>query len=128
MALGAMASWEKRSGKVGQDAWFSAVNTSPEALQAVKSGRLAALAGGHFICGAWGLVMLYDYHHGHDFALDEGLELDHSMFALFDARMADRFLERYGELRFDSIDFARYSKVLNPQRKRYDFTFEQLLR
>lgn len=128
MAFGAMQSWEKRGGKPGGDAWFSAVNTSREALDAVKSGRLAALAGGHFIAGAWSLVMLYDYHHGHDFAAEEGLELDQSMFVLFTPNLADRFLERYGDLRFDRVDFRRYSKVLNPKLKRYDFSFGQLLR
>ena len=74
MAFGAMAAWEKRGGKPGMDAWFSGINTSTEALEAVKSGRLTSLAGGHFITGAWAMVMIYDYHHGRDFA-DEGLEL-----------------------------------------------------
>ena len=71
MAFGAMAAWEKRGGKPGADAWFSGINTSTEALEAIKSGRLTSLAGGHFITGAWTLVMIYDYHHGRDFA-DEG--------------------------------------------------------
>jgi ABC-type sugar transport system substrate-binding protein len=57
MAFGAMAAWEKRGGKPGVDAWFSGVNTSTEALEAVKSGRLTSLAGGHFITGAWALVI-----------------------------------------------------------------------
>jgi ABC-type sugar transport system substrate-binding protein len=60
MAFGAMAAWEKRGGKPGMDAWFSGINTSTEALEAVKSGRMTALAGGHFITGAWALVMIYD--------------------------------------------------------------------
>jgi ABC-type sugar transport system substrate-binding protein len=60
MAFGAMAAWEKRGGKPGVDAWFSGINTSTEALEAVKSGRLTSLAGGHFITGAWALVMIYD--------------------------------------------------------------------
>src|SRR2546430_3435636 len=73
MAFGAMAAWEKRGGKPGVDAWFSGINTSTEALEAVKSGRMTALAGGHFITGAWPLGMIYDYHHGLAFA-EEGLE------------------------------------------------------
>jgi ABC-type sugar transport system substrate-binding protein len=82
MAFGAMTAWEKRGGKPGVDAWFSGINTSTEALEAIKSGRLTSLAGGHFITGAWSLVMIYDYHHGRDFA-DEGLELRRPMFAEF---------------------------------------------
>jgi ABC-type sugar transport system substrate-binding protein len=125
MAFGAMAAWERRGGKPGVDAWFSGINTSTEALEAIKSGRLTALAGGHFITGAWALVMIHDYHHGRDFA-DEGLELQRSMFAEFTPRLADRYLARFGG-GFDGVDFRRYSKVKNPQLKRYDFGFAQLL-
>lgn len=126
MAFGAMQSLEQRGGKPGQTMWFSGINTSTEAMQAIKSGRLAALAGGHFITGAWSLVMLYDYHHGRDFA-DEGLALERPMFTLFDAALADVFLARFGE-RLDTLDFRRYSKALQPGLKRYDFGFAQLLR
>jgi ABC-type sugar transport system substrate-binding protein len=125
MAFGAMAAWEKRGGKPGVDAWFSGINTSTEALEAIKSGRLTSLAGGHFITGAWALVMIYDYHHGRDFA-DEGLELQRSMFAEFTPQLADRYIERFSR-GFDAVDFNRYSKVKNPQLKRYDFGFAQLL-
>ena len=125
MAFGAMAAWEKRGGKPGVDAWFSGVNTSTEALEAIKSGRLTSLAGGHFITGAWALVMIYDYHHGRDFA-DEGLELRRPMFAEFTPLLADRYIERFSG-GFDGVDFTRYSKVKNPKLRRYNFGFAQLL-
>jgi ABC-type sugar transport system substrate-binding protein len=125
MAFGAMTAWEERGGKPGMDAWFSGINTSTEALEAIKSGRLTSLAGGHFITGAWALVMIYDYHHGRDFA-DEGLELRRSMFAEFTPQLADRYLERFSG-GFDGVDFSRYSKARNPQLKRYNFGFAQLL-
>jgi len=125
MAFGAMTAWEKRGGKPGVDAWFSGINTSTEALEAVKSGRLTSLAGGHFITGAWALVMIYDYHHGRDFA-DEGLELRRPMFAEFTPLLADRYIERFSG-GFDGVDFSRYSKVKNPKLRRYNFGFAQLL-
>jgi ABC-type sugar transport system substrate-binding protein len=125
MAFGAMTAWESRGGKPGLDAWFSGINTSTEALEAIKSGRLTSLAGGHFITGAWALVMIYDYHHGHDFA-DEGFELRRPMFAEFTPQLADRYLERFSG-GFDGVDFRRYSKVRNPKLKRYNFGFSQLL-
>ena len=125
MAFGAMTAWEKRGGKPGIDAWFSGINTSTEALEAIKSGRLTSLAGGHFITGAWSLVMIYDYHHGRDFA-EEGLELRRPMFAEFTPQLADRYIERFGS-GFDGVDSSRYSKVRNPKLKRYNFGFAQLL-
>ena len=127
MAFGAMQIWEKRGGTAGKDGWFSAVNTSREALEAVKSGRLSALAGGHFIAGAWALVLIHDHAKGRDFT-DEGLEMDQFMFTLFTPAEADLFLTRFGELDFKSINFRRYSKVHNANLKHYDFNFRQLLR
>jgi ABC-type sugar transport system substrate-binding protein len=128
MAFGAMQALEARGGQVGKDAWFSGVNTSKEAMEAVQSGRLAALAGGHFISGAWAMVMLYDYAHGQDFAQKEGLVLDQSMFTLFTPEQARLYQSRFGDMHFDRVDFRRFSKVTNPSLKRYDFNFGQLLR
>lgn len=127
MAFGAIQSWRARGGKPGQDAWFSGINTSSEAMTAVQSGELSALSGGHFIAGAWALVMLYDYHHGRDFAQEEGLELNQPMFVLFSPKLAARFQKRFGSQDFRSIDFRRFSKVRSPQLKRYDFSFSQLM-
>lgn len=128
MAFGAMQALEARGGLPGKDVLFAGINTSREALDAVKSGRLAALAGGHFILGAFALVMIHDHHKGADFAKDEGLALNASMFVLFGPKDVDTFLARYGEDRFDAIDFRRFSKVHNPKLKRYDFSFRQMLR
>lgn len=127
MAFGAMRAWESRGGVPGQTAWFSGINTSSEALQAVQDGRLAALAGGHFIAGAWAIVMLYDYDQGRDFALDEGLELRQPMFVAFTPVTARHFAQRFGDGRFDRVDFRRYAKARNRDLKRYDFRFTQLL-
>jgi ABC-type sugar transport system substrate-binding protein len=126
MAFGAMQTHEQRGGKPGRTMLFSGVNTSHEAMEALKSGRLTALAGGHFIVGAWALVMIHDYHHGRDFA-DEGLQLERNMFVLFDPALAARYQNRFGE-KFSSLDFRRYSKVLNPKVTKYEFGFAQLLR
>ena len=128
MAFGAMQALEARGGVPGKDVLFAGINTSREAMDAVKSGRLSALAGGHFILGAFAMVMIHDHHKGIDFAKDEGVALNASMFVLFGAKEVDQFLARYGEDRYDSIDFKRFSKVHNPRLKRYDFSFRQLLR
>ncbi len=127
MAMGAMQAWGHRGMQAGKDVFFSGVNTSHEALQAVRDGRLSALAGGHFIAGAMALVMLYDYDQGVDFA-SEGLEQRWPLFMLFDARSARQFMRLYGKQDFSRIDFRRYSKVLNPSLQRYAFSFQPLLK
>lgn len=127
MAFGAMDAAARAGRRVGKDLLFSSINTSKEAMQALIDGRLSALAGGHFLAGAWALVMLYDYHEGRDFAADEGLELMRPMFMLFTKPDAQRYLARFGEGIRD-LDFRRYSKALNPGIKRYAFDPQPLLR
>ncbi|MBC3885166.1 ABC transporter substrate-binding protein [Undibacterium sp. FT31W] len=126
MAFGAMDSWRAQGGKPGTDALFSGINTSQEAIAAVEDGSMTALAGGHFIAGAFGLVMLYDYHHGRDF-IDEGLELNRPMFILLNKEEARHFQMLFGQMNFDKVNFRKFSKVLNPLLKKYDFSFRQLL-
>jgi len=48
------------------------------------------------------------------------------MFAEFTPQLADRYLQLFKN-GFNGIDFSRYSKVKNPQLKRYNFGFVQLL-
>jgi len=124
MAFGAMEAAEALGLRAGRELLFSAVNTSREAMQAVVDGRLTALSGGHFLAGAWALVMLYDLHHGRDFA-SEGLQLQRPMFMLFDKSAARQMLARGGAL--PATDFCAYSKACNPKLKRYRFDSAALL-
>jgi hypothetical protein len=48
------------------------------------------------------------------------------MFVELTPQLADRFIERFRN-GVDVVDFSRYSKVKNPQLKRYNFGFAQLL-
>ncbi len=125
IALGAMQALEGAGGIPGKDKLFSGVNTSAKAMQAVIDGRMEALAGGHFMCGAWALVLIYDHAHDRDFA-GEGLELVQPMFSLFSPPLAQRFLERFRD-GVPKMDFRPYSKAYNPRLKHYDFSFSQLL-
>lgn len=123
MAFGAMTAAAAEGREPGRELLFSAVNTSSEALQALASQRLAALAGGHFMQGAWALVLLHDYHHGVDFAADEGLVMEREMFTLFDRQAALRLLAAPGA----RLAYEPYSKVLDPSLQRYDFHFDTVL-
>ncbi len=125
MALGAIDAIEAAGQSPVRDWRIASINTSKAALQAVADGRLKALAGGHFLAGAWALVLLYDHQHGRDFA-DEGLTLERPMFMLFDRASAQRMLARFGDA-MPALDLRPYSKALNPGLKRYRFDIAALL-
>ncbi|MEG3000041.1 MAG: ABC transporter substrate-binding protein [Comamonas sp.] len=127
MAFGAMEAWRQQGGTPGKDALFSGINTSQEALDARKRGELTALAGGHFMAGAWALVMLYDHSKGIDFAPSEGLELEYPMFMLLDESNIPAFEARFVQVQ-TRVDFKTFSKFHNPKIKKYDFDIGRLLR
>lgn len=127
MAFGAMEAAEAAGRKPGQDLLFSAINNSPDVLQARIQGRISALAGGHFATGAFGLVMLYDFHHGRDFR-KEGMQLEAPLFLLLDEQRARVFLTRFGDEDFSAIDFRRFSRHLHPQLPHYQFTLQAELK
>lgn len=126
MAFGAMDALEAAGQQVAGDWHIASINTSNEAMKALIDGRLKALAGGHFLAGAWSLVMVYDHHHGRDFS-DEGLELERPMFMLFRKAEAQRFLARFGD-GLGELDFRPYCKHLHPGIKRYRFEIAELLK
>ncbi len=127
MAFGAMEAWAQQGGRPGKDALFSGINTSRAAFEKLRSGELTALAGGHFLVGAWAMVMLFDYHHGVDFA-SEGLESEVSTFKLFDKSSSRQFEKRFGSQNTAALSFKSFSKRLNPKLRSYDFDIDKLLR
>ena len=126
-AFGAIDALQGGTRRAGKEILLATINNSPAVLRARIDGQVSALAGGHFTAGAWALVMLYDYHHGKDFA-SEALVLRPQLFNLIDAAQAQSLLSRFGDEDFSSIDFRKFSKVLSPALKRYQFGLLPALR
>ncbi|OHC64420.1 MAG: hypothetical protein A3H93_05140 [Rhodocyclales bacterium RIFCSPLOWO2_02_FULL_63_24] len=122
MAFGAMEAAIAAGMQPGRDVFFSGLNNSPEAMQALRNGRLTALASGHFSTGAWSLVMLYDYHHGRDFAAVGPVERSEPLFVMLTPRQAGRFLEWQAAARLTGLDFKTFSRVHNPGLRDYRFS------
>lgn len=71
------------------------------------------------------MVLLHDHYHGLDFAEpDAGVELSHPMFSLLDADTARRLLRQPTN---NPVDFCSFSRVCNPDRLHYDFSFSSWL-
>jgi ABC-type sugar transport system substrate-binding protein len=128
MAFGAIDSLKEHGKTPGRDVLLSAVNNNEAAMQARYSGQLSALAAGHFMTGAFALVMLYDYRHGRDFA-DLGLEMRTPMFSLIGKEQAHRYLQKFtaAGAPAEDLDFQRFSRYARPKLSRYRFNFGNIL-
>lgn len=122
MALGAMDAAADLARIPGQDLLFAGCGWYGPALERILHGELTTSVGGHFMDGAWALVMLYDYHHGIDFISDPWQS---TMFAIDRDTLAS-YHALFGNREWDMIDFTRYSKMKNPGLTSYDFSLDSI--
>jgi ABC-type sugar transport system substrate-binding protein len=124
MALGAITALRDNGYEPGVDVLVGGLNWSSEAVARVLDGDMAVTHGGHFLVGAWAMVILRDLHDGRDFA-EEDVRLQFPMAAI-DRPVARRF-PNIGETDWRQVDFTRFSKVRNPVVTRYGFTPDAVL-
>jgi ABC-type sugar transport system substrate-binding protein len=127
MAFGAMQAYSETGGIPGKDALFSAVNTSPAALQATVDGHISVLLGGHFTLGGWALVELHDLELGVDLNHYGGRDRQIPLLQLIDKAQAKRLLAM-GESPDYGVNFRRLSAKGRPTSYRYPFSLQTLMR
>ena len=118
MAAGAIEAIEAARRVPGRDVIVGGVDWAPLARERITAGTLTASAGGHFMEGAWALVLLRDHHSGQDFAATK-LK---SSFVLLTAENLREHEIFFDASRWESADFARLSKVENPAIDSYELT------
>ncbi|MFJ2279804.1 ABC transporter substrate-binding protein [Pseudomonas sp. NPDC087803] len=126
MAFGAMRAYAETGKTPGKDALFSAVNTSPEALQALVDGRLSALLGGHFTLGGWALVELHDVEQGVDLQQFGGRDRQIALLQLIDKAHARQMLAM-GAAPDYGVPFRKLSAKGRPASYRYPFNLQTLM-
>ena len=124
MALGAIAALKEAGYRPGVDVMVGGLNWSQAAVDRVLKHEMVVTYGGHFLLGAWAMVVLRDYKDGRDFA-EEDLRLHFPMGA-FDLPVARRFPE-IGKVDWNRVDFTRFSKTRNPAVTRYNFSPDAVL-
>jgi ABC-type sugar transport system substrate-binding protein len=91
MAFGAITALRQAGYNPGIDVIVGGLNWSRGGVQRVLNGEMIVTEGGHFLGGAWAMVILRDHHDGRDFA-EEDVRLQFPMGAV-DLPVARRFPE-----------------------------------
>ncbi len=102
------------------------IDWTKDGIAKVKNGELEASVGGHFSEIGFALVLIHDYFHGKDFYDEFGGEITTKML-LLNSENINKYYDFLTIQDWDKIDFTKYSKVLNPNIQKYDFSFESLL-
>jgi len=125
IGLGALKAVREAGLKPGIDVTISGLNWSSEAIKHVIDGQITLTHGGHFLAGAWIMIMLYDYVNGHDFAA-VSTEVLFPMTAI-DQSNAQTYLEQFGNKEWPRINFKNFSLSHSSTPGSYDFTINKLL-
>ena len=110
----------------GKNVVIGGFDWNPENIRAIVDGRISALMFGHFLEGAWALILTHDYYYGFDFADDPGIRVDTPLFVL----NADNYPQYRKLLQGDDwgkIDFRKFSKKYNDHLDKYNFDIRQFL-
>ena len=125
MAMGALSAIRVLGKKPGKDIIVGGFDWSPEALQEIKKGNLAASVGGHIAEGVWALILVHDYHYGIDFVRDPGIQHKTKM-SLINSDNVEKYIKLLKDADWKQIDFRQFSKVHNKELRNYNFNFEAI--
>ncbi|GIX21608.1 MAG: sugar ABC transporter substrate-binding protein [Gammaproteobacteria bacterium] len=127
MALGALEAVRSAGRRPGGDVLLGGIDWTYEGLDAVQRGEFVADVGGHFMEAGIALILLYDYHHGHDFAEELGTSFRTPMYAVDGASIAEHMRKTGKKPDWSKIDFKRFTKTHNPDLERYDFSWQAVI-
>lgn len=122
MALGITEGIRETGSKPGVNVLTGGIDWANFALDMVEEGDFSVTVGGHFMDGAWALVMLYDAIHGFEIP-----KRSQSSFSSITAENVSRYRAHFGTNNWKKIDFTKFSKHLNPKLKEYNFGLDAVL-
>jgi len=99
------------------------VDWDKEAIEAIQQDLMQVSVGGHFLDGAWAVVLLFDYLNGVDFA-NEQLQFGSAMVAM--TRANAQSLAPFTSQAVRSLDFRQFSKARNSSLKLYEFDLNEI--
>lgn len=124
IALGAIKAIEEAGKVPGKDVFVGGLNWSDEGIKNVANGKMTMTHGGHFLAGAWIMVLLKDYLDGVE-RLRDNPEVFFRMQAITSENL--KIYQRVLAGRdWDGIDFSQFRLVNNPGQIDYHFGIEAL--
>lgn len=124
---GALKAVERAGRKPGKDIYIGGFDWNPESLKAIEDGRITASMFGHFLEGAWALILSHDYYYGFDFADEQGVRISTPLSSINAGNHAE-YKNVLRESNWERVDFREFSKKYNPQLKSYNFNINQFLK
>jgi len=108
MALGALQAAVAKGLVPGKTVFSGGIDGTAQGLAALAEGKMQASMSGHFMEGAWSMVLLHDHYHGLDFAAKTGMRI-RTRLDLIQTGNVQPYIAQLDKRFFESIDFHHYS-------------------
>jgi len=130
MALGVSDAALEQKLIIGRDVVIGGFDWIPEALNAVKEGKLTATVGGHFLQGAWALIKVFDHHQGKN-VFKKSDTKDHIQMLVADQTNINRYHVLASEINLRKINFAGFSLMHSDNKQKelgYRFSVDEFIK
>lgn len=107
--------------KPGKDIYTTGVDWTKEGLDNVKNKNFVVSFGGHYMDGAWAVIVFYDYFHGIKFKTNGATRFSSQMMPLT-SKNIDEYQRKMNTNNWKKVNFRKFSKKLNPDLKEYNFS------
>ncbi len=109
---------ESRDLTPGKDILVGGIDWSNDGIKLIESGKMELSLGGHFIEGALAIILLHDYLNRFDFTQQTPSIIKTLMMALSQRNMSQIKPKLQADY-WQTIDFRKQSKALNPKLRHY---------
>jgi len=125
IATGAIRAIREAGKTAGKDIVVAGLNWSTAGIRAVIDGTMTLTHGGHFLAGAWSVVVIHDHNQGRDF-VDIAKHLSFPMSAITRENAA-RYLTHFRNEDWSKINFSKFSRADNTALRDYPFNLQTIL-
>lgn len=130
MAIGVIKEASREDWVPGKNFVTGGIDLLPQNFCYLQSREMSVSIGGHYLEGAWALIVLHDYLKGHDFMEHQSKTFKTKMIAV-----SEENINAFGDLaklitpkNVKKIEFKTYSKVYNPGIIVYQFPTGEVLK
>lgn len=127
IAAGASESLQRADLQPGKDVCLVGLNWSADGLDRVRNQEMLLTDGGHFLAGAWALVLLHDYHQRLQAGDERIIGRVNFQMQSIDQHNIATYLQHLGEENWDKIDFRGFSLLSGTGKTdTYDFSLARV--
>ncbi|MCW8885024.1 MAG: ABC transporter substrate-binding protein [Motiliproteus sp.] len=127
IALGVKEALKANNMQAGSSVCLVGLNWSSQGISMVSSGEMLLTDGGHFLAGAWSMVLLHDYHlrnRNKNGSLPGQVSFQMQS---IDNNNIDAYIENLGDENWDKIDFRGFSLEPSQSYGEYDFSLRNVI-